>query len=123
MNPPAAGNAETREASKVSKSLFWRKILSALLALGVAFSALPSAVRAEEEDAFQGEELEGQEDAEGEDTEETAVADPNAVYHEKTLADFSVDSPALYQGKISDVIGEYSIYKEKTSSPSGWPGD
>lgn len=113
MNPPAGGNAKTREANKVSKSLFWRKMLSALLALGVAFSALPPAAQAEEEDAFQGEELEGQEDAEGEDTEETAVADPNAVYHEKTLADFSVDSPALYQGKISDVIGEYSIYKEK----------
>ena len=89
---------------------FWKKLISGLLALMIGLTALP-AVRAE--DAFSGEELEGEEDAEGDNTEDVAVADPNAVYHEKTLADFTVDSPALYQGKITDVIGEYSIYKEK----------
>ncbi len=89
---------------------FWKKLISGLLALMIGLTALP-AVRAE--DAFSGEELEGEEDAEGDNTEDVAVADPNAVYHEKTLADFTVDSPALYQGKITDVIGEYSIYREK----------
>ena len=103
----------------VDKKACWRKMLSGLLALAIGLSALPMGARAEEEeentgeDAFAGEELQGQEDAEGDDTESVAVADPNAVYHEKTLADFTVDSPALYQAKITDVIGEYSIYKEK----------
>ncbi|MCR4875575.1 MAG: VanW family protein [Clostridiales bacterium] len=89
---------------------FWKKLISGLLALMIGLTALP-AIRAE--DAFSGEELEGEEDAEGDNTEDVAVADPNAIYHEKTLADFTVDSPALYQGKITDVIGEYSIYTEK----------
>ena len=100
-----------REAyAQVNGMDFWKKLISGLLALMIGLTALP-AVRAE--DAFSGEELEGEEDAEGDNTEDVAVADPNAVYHEKTLADFTVDSPALYQGKITDVIGEYSIYKEK----------
>ena len=89
-------------------------MLSGLLALVIGLAVIPAAARAEEdEDAFAGEEIEGQEDAEGEDTENIAVADPNAVYHEKTLADFDVNSPALYKAKISDVIGTYSIYSEK----------
>ena len=89
-------------------------MLSGLLALVIGLAVIPAATRAEEdEDAFAGEEIEGQEDAEGEDTENIAVADPNAVYHEKTLADFDVNSPALYKAKISDVIGTYSIYSEK----------
>ena len=94
--------------------VFWRRMLSGLLALVIGLAVIPAAARAEEdEDAFAGEEIEGQEDAEGEDTENIAVADPNAVYHEKTLADFDVNSPALYKAKISDVIGTYSIYSEK----------
>lgn len=95
---------------------FWKKILTLLLAVLVGCSGLPplSAAAEEDEDAFAGEELEGQEDAEGEDTEDIAVSDPNAIYHEKTLKDFTVDSPALYKGKITDVIGAYSIYKEKS---------
>ena len=108
--PLLAGGA----LDKVSIMDFWKKMICALLALVLLGTALPAAVSAEEEeDAFAGEEVEGQEDAEGEDTENVAVADPNAVYHEKTLADFSLDSPALYRGKITDVIGTYSIYSEK----------
>ncbi len=95
--------------------VFWKRTLTVLLALLVGFSALHAVSAAEDDDdAFSGEELEGQEDAEGEDTEEVAVSDPNAIYHEKTLKDFSVNSPALYKGKITDVIGAYSIYKEKS---------
>lgn len=92
--------------------VFGKKILAGLLALLIGWTALPFGAAAE--DAFEGEVLEGQESAEGDDTEDVAVADPNAVYHEKTLADFSADSPALYQGKITDVVGEYSIYADKS---------
>ena len=88
-------------------------MLAGLLALALGLTAFaPAPVRAEE-DVFAGEALEGQEDAEGEDTEDEVVADPDAVYHEKTLADFTVNSQALYRGKIADVIGTYSIYAEK----------
>lgn len=101
----------------MKKNDLWKKMLAGMLALLVSWTALPGSVRAEDDDfeseAVEGEEIEGQEDAEGDNTEDVAVADPDAIYHEKTLADFSVDSPALYQGKITDVIGEYSIYKEK----------
>ena len=92
--------------------VFGKKILAGLLALLICWTAMPFGAAAE--DAFEGEVLEGQESAEGDDTEDVAVADPNAVYHEKTLADFSADSPALYQGKITDVVGEYSIYADKS---------
>ena len=92
--------------------VFGKKILAGLLALLICWTAMPFGAAAE--DAFAGEELEGQESAEGDDTEDVAVADPNAVYHEKTLADFSADSPALYQGKITEVVGEYSIYADKS---------
>ena len=100
---------------EVKMMVFRKKMLAGFLALVMAFSCFPAAgvLAEEDEDAFAGEEVEGQDDAEGEDTEVVAVADPNAVYHEKTLADFTADSPALYRGKITDVIGAYSIYQDK----------
>ena len=114
MQPFRGTNDFFREAhGQVSESVFWKKMISGLLALVIAVTALPALSRAE--DVFAGEALEGEEDAEGGDTEDVVVADPNAVYHEKTLDDFTVDSQALYQGKITDVIGEYSIYKEKST--------
>ena len=91
----------------------WKKMLSGLLALVIGLTALP--VLSPAEDVFSGEEMEGQEDAEGGNTEDVVVSDPNAVYHEKTLADFSVDSPALYRGRITNVIGDYSIYAEPST--------
>ena len=114
MQPFRGTNDFFREAhGQVSESVFWKKMISGLLALVIAVTALPALSRAE--DVFAGEALEGEEDAEGDNTEDVVVADPNAVYHEKTLDDFTVDSQALYQGKITDVIGEYSIYKEKST--------
>ncbi len=100
---------------------FWKKSLSALAALIMAVSALPALSAAEdpyadddgEDQTLESTEMEALEAAEGENTEEVAVADPDAVYHEKTLEDFTVDSPALYRAKITNVIGEYSIYREK----------
>ncbi len=89
-----------------------RKMLAALTALAILFAGAPWAPAAAEE--MTEEDSRELAEAEGEETEDTAVADPNAIYHEKTLADFSVDSPALYRGKITDVIGEYSIYSEKS---------
>ena len=89
-----------------------RRILTALLALtvlagGLSMTTVALAEEMTEEDSA---ELAA---AEGDDTEDIVVADPNAIYHEKTLADFTVDSPAIYRGRISDVIGEYSIYSDK----------
>lgn len=100
---------------------FWKKTLSAVAALIMAVSALPALSAAEdpypdddgEDQTLESTEMEALEAAEGENTEEVAVADPDAVYHEKTLEDFTVDSPALYRAKITNVIGEYSIYREK----------
>ncbi|MBQ3705625.1 MAG: VanW family protein [Clostridia bacterium] len=94
---------------------FWKKWMAALLALVIGITSLPAALAEEDEDVYaSGQEVEGQEDAEGEDTEDEIAADPSAVYQEKTLADFSLDSPALYRGKITDVIGTYSIYSDRS---------
>ena len=94
------------------KNSFIGRLLTVLCAGILLFTGISAQipVRAEE---ISEEESEALAEAEGEDTEDAAVADPNAVYHEKTLADFTVNSPALYRGKITDVIGEYSIYSEK----------
>ncbi len=100
---------------------FWKKSVALLMALCVMMTALPAvslAADGEDEDAYAGgEELTGSEaeDAEGEDTENVAVANPNAVYHEKTKEDFDKNSPALYYGRITDVF-EYSIYSEKSTN-------
>ena len=100
---------------------FWKKSVALLMALCVMMTALPAvslAADEEDEDAYAGgEELTGSEaeDAEGEDTENVAVANPNAVYHEKTKEDFDKNSPALYYGRITDVF-EYSIYSEKSTN-------
>ena len=93
----------------------WKKITAGLLALLMVFCALPEATRAEDdEDMYEGEVLEGEEDAEGEDTENVVVSNPNAVYQEKTLKDFNANSPALYKAKVTDVIKSgYSIYTQK----------
>ena len=90
-----------------------RRILTALLTLTVLAGGLSmtTAALAEEMTEEDSAELAA---AEGDDTEDIVVADPNAIYHEKTLADFTVDSPAIYRGRISDVIGEYSIYSDKS---------
>ena len=88
-----------------------RKGLAALMTLALLLGGGPMGSMAEE---MTEADMEALAEAEGDDTEEVAVADPNAVYHEKTLADFDVNSPALYRGKITDVIGEYSIYSEKS---------
>ena len=97
------------------KMNLWKKIAAGLTALLIVFCALPEAARAEDdEDMFAGEALEGEEDAEGEDTENVVVSNPSAVYQEKTLKDFNTNSPALYKAKVTDVIKSgYSIYTEK----------
>ena len=96
----------------------WKKWLAALCAAVLLMSWMPGGVPALAEEDGEMSEEDSQElaAAEGEDTEdeESAVADPSAVYHEKTLADFDVNSPALYRGRITDVIGAYSIYSDKS---------
>ena len=96
------------------KNSFIGKLLTVLCAGILFLSGLPFQTAVLAEDEISEEESEALAEAEGEDTEDAAVADPNAVYHEKTLADFTVNSPALYRGKITDVIGEYSIYSQKS---------
>ena len=91
----------------------WNRLLAGLLVLVMGLTAFDVIPARAEEDVFSGEVLEGQEDAEGENTEDEKVADPNAIFHEKTLKDFSVNSQALYRGRITDVIGAYSIYSDK----------
>ena len=96
----------------------WKKTLSVFCAAILLMTGLPVGVPvfAEDEEGMMEEDSQALAAAEGEDTEgeDLAVSDPNAVYHEKTLADFSIDSPAIYRGRITDVIGAYSIYSEKS---------
>ena len=92
----------------------WKKVLAMTAAAVILFTGLLPGFTALAEEDMSEEDSDALAAAEGEDTENVAVADPNAIYHEKTLKDFSADSPALYRGKITDVIGEYSIYSEKS---------
>lgn len=98
----------------MSKIRLITRITAALAAAALLAAGIPAPAPALAEEEMTEQDAEDLAAAEGEDTEEVAVADPNAVYHEKTLADFTVDSPALYRGRITDVIGEYSIYSQKS---------
>ena len=90
-----------------------RRILAVAAALTVLIGGIPANLTALAEEMTEEDSAELAA-AEGDDTEDVVVADPNAIYHEKTLADFTVNSPAIYRGRITDVIGEYSIYSEKS---------
>ena|GEM_PF-98290 len=108
------------------KQTIWTRLLAAALAWVIMLTAMPAVKTAraeedEEDDVYiqlgelTPEEEKEAETAEGDNTEDVEVADPDAIYHEKTLEDFDANSPALYIGKITNVIGEYSIYTEKST--------
>ena len=94
-----------------------KRFVCILLVLGLLLNGLCFALAedAEEEVEFSEEELaemeEEQEEAAG--GSETVVQ--GEVYHEKTLADFDMDSPALYTGKMRSDFGG-SIWSEKDTS-------
>ena len=96
--------------AKVSGIGLIRRITAALAVAALLASGMPAGAPALAEEEMTEQDAEELAAAEGEDTEETVPADPNAIYHEKTLEDFTVNSPALYRGKFTDVVGEYSIY-------------
>ncbi len=91
---------------------YWTRVLCAILAFCICLTACPSHsfAAAKGQDDVTEEEAES---AEGEDTE--GPVSNGSVYQEKTLKDFSMDSPAIYKAKITDYNGfSYAIFSDKS---------